>query len=269
MTFNWIEMVLLLFMGAAVGALSALVGLGGGILMIPLLPMVVPMLPSEAAATSLFTILLVAIVNAWKFTNQRAINWNQALWFGGSAGLVSLAAASVAARAPERMVRAAFGLMLLFLILFVMLERRNRDISHEDRRRGRLAWVSLGAFCGLLSGGTGLGGGLVAGPLLLRLRMAAAEKVIPLVNVMMIFSAGLGVVGYAINRPERRGWHWGALWIDAAVFLFVGAQITSPVGIKYQAYIPAVTRRRILIALMILLSCRVWWEVLVYGNDSL
>lgn len=269
MIFNWIEMILLFGLGSLIGLLSSFIGLGGGVLMVPLLPMVVPMLPTEATATSLFTILLVALTNAWKFSGQNAIDWRKGLIFGGSAGIVSLGAASVAARSPENSVRAAFGVVLLLMIAFVIIERRNRDISTEDRRQGTLSWVALGAFCGLLSGGTGVGGGVVAGPLLLRLRMAAAEKVVPMVNVMMIFGGGFGVLGYIISRPQRHGWHWGAIWLDAALILFLGSQLTSPLGIKYQARVPASFRRRLLIGLMVVLAASIWWEVLGLGSDSL
>lgn len=267
MSFISTEGAVLLVMGAAVGGLSAFIGLGGGILLVPLLPYVVPMVPSEAAATSLFTILMVAVSNSWKFTNQNLIPWRNALLLGGSAGVVSFGAASVAAKASELTVQVMFGIILLILIGFVLFERRNRESSANDRRRGGGTWLALGGFCGLMSGSSGIGGGLIAGPLLLRLRLAPAETVVPLVNVMMIFSAGFGVLGFALNRPVWDGWRWGAIWLDAAIALFVGAQVTSPFGIRHQAKITPVARRWLLVGLLISLAAVVWWNIYVHGKD--
>lgn len=253
---------LLLILGAGIGALSAFIGLGGGIVLVPLLPYVVPMAPSEAAATSLFTILLVAVVNSWKFTNLNLIPWWNAGLLGGSAGAVSFITASFIVKASELAVQVIFGLTLLGLIAFLLFERRNRAMPDQDRRRGGGAWLAVGGFCGLMSGSTGIGGGLIAGPLLLRLRMAPGEMVVPLVNVMMIFSAGFGVAGYALNRQHWHDWRLGAVWLDAAVALFAGAQLTSPFGIKHQARIPNSIRRKILMALLFGLAGLVWWEIL-------
>jgi uncharacterized protein len=250
-------------LGAVVGILSAFFGLGGGILLVPVLPMVLPMKPVEATATSLLTILIVSLSNSWGFSKKKLIDWPNALWLGGTAGITSMLTAIEASRASDRTMHLAFGAAILVILFFVYFDRpRKLKAAAEPRHRGPGTWSALGAVCGLMSGGTGLGGGIVAGPLIMRLNLTPNDQVVPMISVIMIFSAGLGLAGYAISDPQWSGWAFGPIRLDAALVVFVGAQFTSLWGVRHQSKVPREFRRRMLLVFLTMLLGKVWWTVL-------
>lgn len=269
MNFELFNIGCLLGLGALIGLMSAFLGLGGGLIMVPLLPVFLPMTAADAAATSLGTIFIVALCNGLSFTKQKLIHWQNAAWLGTSAGTVALMAAIGAAHASELALEIFFGVAVVLLLVFLLIERRQREPPALDRRRGRGTWIALGAFCGLFSGGTGLGAGLVAGPLLMRLRLTPAEQVVPMVNVMMIFTAGFGVTGFALSRPVWHGWHWGHIWLEVALLVFAGAQLTTPLGWRYQGQLSPVLRRRLLLGLLALILLKVWWGIIQDVRENL
>ena len=69
-------------MGLLVALISVFIGLGGGIVLVPLMPDVFGITTHEAVATSLFTIFMVVFLNAYKFHQSKLINWSVVLWMG-------------------------------------------------------------------------------------------------------------------------------------------------------------------------------------------
>lgn len=66
-----LELILLLSLGLVVGTFSALFGVGGGVLIVPLLPLAVNLSVRETIATSLFAIFLVVANNTLSFQRKK------------------------------------------------------------------------------------------------------------------------------------------------------------------------------------------------------
>jgi uncharacterized protein len=74
--------VVLVGIGLAAGFFSGLFGVGGGILVVPLLIMAVAYRPHEATATSLAAILFTASAAALAHAESGNVEWDQALLVG-------------------------------------------------------------------------------------------------------------------------------------------------------------------------------------------
>lgn len=110
----------LLLLGAAVGILSALMGIGGGVVLVPALVILFGLSQTEAQGTSLATIPLGAIVAAMIYNQSVALRLNVvvAIAVGFVAG--AFLGAKLVPQIPEAALRLAFGGLLLYLgILFV------------------------------------------------------------------------------------------------------------------------------------------------------
>ena len=79
----------LLLMGGLVGATSSLLGLGGGFMIVPLLPLITGIDHREAIATSLMTILFISSTNSYFFHKQSLVKWKLALALGSSTAIGS------------------------------------------------------------------------------------------------------------------------------------------------------------------------------------
>src|SRR3954453_16413457 len=103
----------LLLLGAAVGGLSAMLGIGGGIVLVPALMILFGLSQTEAQGTSLATIPFGAIIAAIIYNQSVPLRLNVvvaiALGFVVGASL----GAKLAPQVPEATLRLAFGGSLL------------------------------------------------------------------------------------------------------------------------------------------------------------
>jgi uncharacterized membrane protein YfcA len=103
------EVLLVVVLGLAAGALSGLFGVGGGILFVPTLVIVLDLTQLSAQATSLAAMIPVVAVGAWRQHQYGNVDWRAAAVVGtlsavGVAGGVVLAdsLADVTLRASSR-----------------------------------------------------------------------------------------------------------------------------------------------------------------------
>jgi uncharacterized protein len=112
-----------LAVGLAAGMIAGLLGVGGGVIMVPGLVLVLGLSQIEAEATSLMAIVPTAVVGAWRQDRYGNVRRRDAvllgaLSVGGSA--TGVAAANVL---PERALRLGFAALMIFVA--VQLVRRS------------------------------------------------------------------------------------------------------------------------------------------------
>ena len=78
------DQLIVLAIGLGIGLDFGFLGLGGGALIVPFLPIAAPMAQVEVIATSLFTILLVVVNNTISFHRKKLVSWKFALVMGPS-----------------------------------------------------------------------------------------------------------------------------------------------------------------------------------------
>jgi uncharacterized membrane protein YfcA len=111
----------LVLIGLAAGFFSALFGVGGGVLIVPLLVMAASFGQREAAGTSLAAIVIIALVGAIAYGVRGEVDFGYAALVGIPAAAGALAGAVVQQRVPVRWLALAFAGVLLVVagVLFV------------------------------------------------------------------------------------------------------------------------------------------------------
>lgn len=99
--------------GLALGAVTGLVGAGGGFLFVPALVLLVGLPMREAAATSLVIIALNAAAGFVGHVGHVNLDVTLALVVGGCAVLGSLGGVALSARVPQQTLRRAFAVFVL------------------------------------------------------------------------------------------------------------------------------------------------------------
>ncbi|RMF48090.1 MAG: sulfite exporter TauE/SafE family protein [Bacteroidetes bacterium] len=160
-----------LLIGGLAGILSGLAGVGGGIVIVPLLTLGVGLDQHTAQGTSLLAFSLPVLGGAaWQYWRQGRVEAKLAVWV--ALGLVSTGflSSSLAQNIPTKLLARIFA-GLLTLTGFYLLWRSYRKITAKGKRRLPRWLIGLiaGATAGLLSGLAGLGGGIVIVPLLILL----------------------------------------------------------------------------------------------------
>lgn len=165
----------ILALGLAVGVLVGLLGIGGGVVLVPALVYLFGYDQHMAQGTSLFILLppigLGALRQYWKINQvdlRAGISCAIGFLLGGYVG------GRIAVPMPSRDLRGIFGCFLVLAAIF--LSRKTQSAaptdsapepqSRPDTPRRLLGILLAAAFCGVAAGMVGIGGGVLLVPLL-------------------------------------------------------------------------------------------------------
>ncbi len=194
--------------GLAIGLLMTMTGAGGGALAVPLLLFTTALRIQDAAALSLATVGLVALMRSAWGLREGVVRYRAAAWMGGIGMLVAPLGVLGAARVPQRPLLVAFGVFLLWSGWRML---RPAALARHDPpcRRGaaspRLVWTRactlalarVGAQAGLASGLLGIGGGFIIIPGLQRHTDLDVRSIQATSLAVMCLVAGSGVAAAA------------------------------------------------------------------------
>ncbi len=241
-----------LLLGVLVGLMSSVLGLGGGIVMVPALVLFLAFPHHAAVGTSLLAIAFVSSFNVVRFQLKNLLNWKIALKLGLTGGLFSFLAGSVTSFLSNQLLLIFFILVLSYLIVKTVRARDSKaQTIHVSSERSVL---KAGAVAGIISGLTGVGGGSILTPILLGKQDIEKKTVVPLSNAFMMITAFGAVLGFALQgQASWPEWRVGGLHIDTALFIFLGAIPASAIGTQIQAKVSLRVRKTALLFFLILI----------------
>jgi len=174
--------------GVCVCFISTLFGLGGGIIMVPILSLILPYTHLEAIATSLVTIIMVASFNTYNFNKQDVIIWDIVPWIALTSSLFAVLSGYVATFLPRNILIIIFLLFLLWVAIrtFLINDKIKRVNIHETNK---IIPLGIGMLSGTISGFTGIGGGGISTPLMLITGLVKNIQAAPTSNAIMMFTA--------------------------------------------------------------------------------
>ena len=100
--------------GLAAGAVSGMLGVGGGILFVPALVLVLGLSQVDGEATSLLAILPVAIVGTWRQQRYGNVRLAEGLLMGALAAAGTVGGVALVNVLPAHVVKIGFAVLLLF-----------------------------------------------------------------------------------------------------------------------------------------------------------
>ena len=220
---------LMLAGGFAAGVFGSLLGLGGGILIVPLLTLGFNLPLRDAVGVSLACVVATSAIGAVAFLERRIANLRLAMTLELFTAAGAIAGGLIAFALDEQLLAGLFALMLLYVAL-TMVRRVFRPDPAESAG-GEVADVPprnlpVGAagsvFGGVVSALLGIGGGVIMVPVIhlgmgLPLRVAAATS-----TVMIAVTASASAIVYLVRGaidPYVLG--------PTAVGVFVGALVGS------------------------------------------
>ena len=247
---------IILLAGVSVGLVSTIFGLGGGIIMVPLLSLILPFSHLESIATSLATIVLVAGFNTYNFSKKNVIVWGVVPWIAIASSFFAFISARLSIILPDTILVIIFILFLLyFAIRTFLIRNETKSIAHKSHSR----WIPLGigSVSGLISGVTGIGGGGITTPMMMVTGLVKNIQAAPTSNAIMIFTAGSAALSFALNPVESEQiFSIGYIHLDIAVLLFAGSAIISRLGVSLNHKIPLFWRKTVLGILLLLICFR-------------
>ena len=143
------KVLLYLSIGLTVGSLSGSLGIGGGVLLVPVLIWLCEFEPGRAAGTSLAVLMIpVCFPAAWKAFGQGRVDLEAALWIAAAFAVGAYGGASAVPHLPEPTLHLLFGFLLIVVgVRFVFAGGLEADCSMTGMTAHILAGTAVLAAC--------------------------------------------------------------------------------------------------------------------------
>jgi uncharacterized membrane protein YfcA len=263
------EWALYLGFGCVAGLLSGLMGIGGGIVIVPFLAwhfgrMEIPAdsVMIMAVATSLATIVVTSVSAALAHHRRGAVDWWSVRQLAPGILAGSVMGSIIADLLPARTFKLIFAGFLLYAALRMLMQQPREPVAGDTAKHRFFGWA--GTAIGALSSILGIGGGTLSVPFLVR-------RGYPVRNAVAISSAcgfPIAVAGTATyialgwHNVTLHAWSLGYIYLPALAGIMLTSVPFAPLGAALAHRMP--TRMlRILLALVIgLAGGRLLWQAL-------
>ena len=158
--------------------------------------------PEVMKPTALTLNILVALIATFKFYRVGAFSWR--IFLPLAAGSVPLAWLGGMLVLPGHYYKPLVGVVLVYAA-WASLKRASRPPDAALRTPSSALLFACGAALGLLSGLTGVGGGIFLSPLLLFLRWAEVRVISGIAAAFILLNSIAGLLGVIRVAPELPG----------------------------------------------------------------
>ena len=246
--------------GSFVGFLSGLLGIGGGIIMFPLLLYAPPLLGFESINVKSITGLTMmqgffASLSAMFYYNEnRLVNKPLVLTLGASLFASSLAGALISKLVPDKPILFIFAMLALIAAAMMLMPRSyDRDELTEDKVVfNKPAAIFIGIFIGFLIGLVGQGGAFITIPILLYVFKIPLRVALGSTLAIGLFSATAGLIGKAAT---------GQVPFYMSIALLAGAIPTARLGGIVGKKTKTMFLRWILALIISATAIKVWLDI--------
>lgn len=251
----------LALLGLCTGFLAGLLGIGGGMIMVPFISAILAargvapgLAVKMAIATSMATIIFTSVSSVRAHHKRGAVRWDIVRRL--APGIVigaALASLGVFAALKGGSLALLFALFVGFSATQMLLDKKPVPTRTLPGTAGQLG---AGGVIGFLSGLVGAGGGFVSVPFMTWCNVAIHNAVatsaalgfpIALANALGYVVAGQGV-------PELPAGSLGYVYLPALAVIAVASVLMAPVGVKAAHALPVKSLKRAFAAILYVLA---------------
>ena len=248
-------------LGIATGFLAGLLGIGGGMLMVPFVTIIMSnrgvapdLAVKMAIATSMATIMFTSVSSVWAHHKRGAVRWDivKRLSPGIVAGSL-VGSLGIFALLKGAYLAIFFGLFVGFSATQMFLDKKPEPSRHLPGTSGLLA---AGSLIGFLSGLVGAGGAFISVPFMtwcnVAIRNAVATSAALGFPIAVANVFGYIISGFSVqNLPAGA---FGYIWLPALAVIAVCSFLMAPLGAKAAHTLPIGKLKRIFASILYVLA---------------
>lgn len=229
----------LLAVGCIMGFTAGFFGVGGGIVLVPMLLLIYPKIGVEpsisahvAFGTSLFVSTFTSLSSSYRHYKNRNVILEAVVLLAVTSVVTALIGSWIADQLSSLSLRRIFSVVIFFAGLRLVFQKN--EVSNERVAIiSKPALVGIGSFTGLVSSLAGVGGGVFSIPMMYQFLRFPIKKAIGTSSTVIVFTTLFASVGYMINgwgRPDVPSFAVGYVHVGAAVPVMVTAMLFSQLG---------------------------------------
>ncbi len=228
-----VELILLLVLGLFAGAIGGLVGVGGSIVIIPILTLLMSRDQHLSQAAAMIVNVFVAASALLRHHQALAVRWDvvaRMLPFGLLFIIIGVEASN---QIDGEILKKIYGGFLLYVIVFNVTKLFQDGGQSADAARPRIGWGPvgfIGGLMGLVAGLLGIGGGPIAMPLLQRVCNLPLRQAIAASSAVMCLTSIVGAVRKNATLAEHMDAAGHALGLQDSLLIAAALAPTAMVG---------------------------------------
>ncbi len=257
------EIVVLLVIGAVTGTLAGLLGIGGGIILVPILLWVLQNHPNIAQAnimqialaTSLTTIIFTALSSIRAHHKRKAIEWAVVKKFAPGMIIGTISGVFIASLLSNEILKIIFSIFLIIIAIQLFL---GLVPSGKMGIPNAFETNLIGSGIGCLSALVGIAGGSLTVPLLLWFKIPLRNAIATSAACGLPISAA-GAIGYfLLGLKNGQDFSSGYIYWPAVISLVPTSLLFAPLGAKLAHTLPVGHLKRIFAVLLAFISIKMF-----------
>ena len=197
-----IDQLWLIPLGFIAGVLGSMIGLGGGIIVVPVLTFF-GFPPTLAASNSLFAAFSNAIASTFSYSRQKRIEYSLGLKLGLLTIPGTILGAYVSSDVTPGIFKILFGLVLISSTIYIFLKKKLDAKEKIINKQVMIFAVAASFFAGIISSFFGIGGGIIFVPLMVVGMGMAMKKAAPTSQFILLFASLSGIIVHSIlGHPD-------------------------------------------------------------------
>ena len=252
-----------LLLGAIVGFFAGLLGIGGGLIMVPVLTFIfgTQHFPPDrilhlALGTTMAAIIFTSVSSLRIHHAHGAVNWQIVKYITPGIIIGTLGGATLVSALPSRVLSIIFVVFIYYAATQMLL----KTIPKPSRTLpGRLGMFGAGSVIGAISSFVAIGGGLLTVPFLsiCNVRLQHAIGTAAAVGFPIAVAGAIGYIANGIAQPQSLPeYSLGYVYLPALGWIVLASTLTAPLGAKTTHIVQTATLKKIFVGLLYLLGTK-------------
>lgn len=251
--------------GAFVGLFAGMLGIGGGMIIIPLLAVAFEAhgIPRDqilhfAVGTAMATITFTSLSSMRAHAIRNAVDWKTTWRITPGILLGGLVGAQIAKWVPTRALAIYFAVFVVLMAINMAVDWRPKVLAAARGRLGATGMFTAGFVISSLSSLIAMGGAVLTIPLMLYMNMSMIQAIGTAAAIGFPIALG-GTAGYVAtgwNSGVMPTWCVGYVYVPALIGITGASVLTAPLGARIAHKLPAKILKLIFAVLLSALAIR-------------
>jgi uncharacterized membrane protein YfcA len=249
-------------LGAVAGILAGLMGIGGGLVIVPMLVFCFAGLgmPHEhimhiALGTSLASIIFTSISSFMAHHRRGAVNWDIVRRIVPGIIVGTLLGAYIASLMSTNLLKGFFGIFLFYVAIQFLLDKKPKPTRELP---GHVGMFGVGNSIGIVSSLMGIGGGTLSVPFMTWCNIHIHQAIGTSAAIGFPIAVA-GTVGYILTGQQVVGLpssSIGYVYFPALFGIVCASMLTAPLGVRLAHWLPVPKLKRIFAVLLLVVGAK-------------
>jgi len=197
-----IEELWLIPLGFAAGILGSIIGLGGGIIIVPVLTFL-GFPPTLTASNSIFAVFSNAVASSISYAKQRRIEYSIGLKLGILSIPGTIIGAFISSEITPQFFKILFALILISASIYIFSKRKIEPKNYNLSKQIMILAIGASFFAGIISGLFGVGGGIIFVPLMVVAMGLSMKNAAPTSQFILLFASASALITHTLlGHPD-------------------------------------------------------------------